>query len=122
MGNSRVGDRFRQFIWFHRADLGALVALCLLSAAFLAPSIVNGGTFGPFDYDTTLTSLGAGLYPHVHNASNGDAVQQMISWNALDWRMIHSGQCPLWNEYSRVGMPAVFNFESSVLSLPDLTR
>jgi hypothetical protein len=120
MGDSRVGDGFRQFIRLHRADLVALAALCLCAGAFLSPSIVDGGTFGTFDFNTTLSSLGDGLYPQIHNHSNGDAVQQMISWNALDWRAIHSGHFPLWNDYSGLGMPEFLNFESSVLSLPDL--
>jgi len=85
---------------------------------FLSPAVVDGGTFGPFDYDTTLTLLGSGLYPAVHNLSNGDAVSQMISWNALDWRMIHAGHFPLWNDYSGLGMPEFLNFESGVLSFP----
>ena len=104
-----------------RGDLLALVgARRGRRAAFLAPALVDGGTFGPFDYGTTLTSLGTGLYPHIHNLSNGDALSQMISWNTLDWRSIHSGHFPLWNDYSGLGMPEFLNFESSVLSLPDL--
>jgi hypothetical protein len=86
----------------------------------LSPALKDGGSFGGFDYDTTLTSLGTGLYQVIHSVTNGDAVSQMISWNTLDWRAIHAGHFPLWNDYSGLGMPEFLNFESGVLSLPDL--
>jgi hypothetical protein len=104
----------------HRSDLLAVTVLVLAAGAFLSPAVVDGTSFGGFDLDTSLTGLGAGLYPVIHNHGNGDAVSQMISWNALDWRMIHAGHFPLWNDYSGLGMPEFLNFESSVLSLPDL--
>lgn len=103
-----------------RADLVGMGIVISVGLLFLSPSLKDGGSFGTFDFDTTLTSLGAGLYSVIHSHANGDAVSQMIAWNALDWRSIHQGSFPLWNEYSGLGMPAFLNFESAVLSLPDL--
>jgi hypothetical protein len=120
MGHRRVADALRMFVRVRRTDLLALGVLVLLAAAFLSPSLVDGGSFGGFDLDTTLTKLGAGLYPTVHNLGNGDAVSQKVSWNALDWRMIHAGHFPFWNDDSGLGMPEFLNFESGVLGLPDL--
>jgi hypothetical protein len=104
----------------HRVEFFAIFGLVVLAMAFLSPAIKDGFAFGPFDYDLSLTSLTRGVITGVHSPYNGDAVSQMIAWNALDWQMIHHGQFPLWNQYSALGMPQFLNFESSVLSLPDL--
>jgi hypothetical protein len=103
-----------------RADCIGIGVVIFIGLAFLSPALKDGGSFGTFDFDTTLTSLGTGLYSVIHSHANGDAVSQMVAWNALDWRSIHQGSFPLWNVYSGLGMPAFLNFESSVLSLPDL--
>ena len=103
-----------------RGDLCLVLGLAVLAACFLAPALKDGLAFGPFDFDLSLTPITAGLFPQVHSPYNGDAVSQMIAWNAFDWRMVHEGHFPLWNSYSVLGMPEFFNFESSVLSLPDL--
>ena len=110
----------RHWLVRHRRDLAGVSIILALALAFLSPALKDGGSFGGFDLDTTLTSLGAGLYSGIHNYTNSDAVSQMVSWNALDWRLIHSGHFPLWNDYSGLGMPEFLNFESSTLSLPDL--
>ncbi len=104
----------------HRSDLLALSLLCLLAFAFLSPAVKDGFAFGGFDIDLSLSSLTRGAISPIHSPYNGDAVSQMIAWNTLDWQMIHHGQFPLWNQYSVLGMPQFLNFESSVLSLPDL--
>ncbi len=103
-----------------RLDVLGVAALCALAFAFLSPSIKDGFAFGNYDLDLALTSLTHGLFPFVHNPFNGDAVSQMIAWNTLDWQMVHHGQFPLWNHYNLLGMPQFLNFESSVLSLPDI--
>ncbi len=36
------------------------------------------------------------------------------------WTQVHQGHLPLWNPYSALGMPLVFNWESAPLSLPVL--
>ena len=103
-----------------RSDILGLLTLCLLALVFLSPSLKDGFAFGNYDLDLALTSLTQGIYHSVHSPFNGDAVSQMIAWNTLDWQMIHHGQFPLWNHYNLLGMPQFLNFESSVLSLPDI--
>jgi Bacterial membrane protein YfhO len=103
-----------------RADVAGVGALIALALAFLSPALKDGQSFGGFDLDTSLTPLGSGVYSVTHAVTNGDAVSQMVAWNDLSWRFIHSGQFPLWNPFSALGMPQFLNFESSVLSLPDL--
>lgn len=104
----------------YRYDILALAVLALVALAFLSPAIKDGYAFGNYDTDLALTSLTQGVFHSVHSPFNGDAVSQMVAWNTLDWQMIHHGQFPLWNHYSALGMPQFLNFESSVLSLPDL--
>jgi Bacterial membrane protein YfhO len=99
------------------AGVGTLVALAL---AFLSPAIKDGQSFGGFDFDTSLTPFGSGVYSVIHSVTNGDAVSQMVAWNDLSWRLVHAGHFPMWNQFSALGMPQFLNFESSVLSLPDL--
>jgi hypothetical protein len=121
MGATRGPSRARRACRAHRDDLLALAVLVALAVAFLSPSLLDGPGFGGFsDLNTSLTALANGLHGVVHTQSNGDAVSQMVTWNALDWRLVHSGHFPLWNDYSVLGMPQFLNFESSVLSLPDL--
>jgi hypothetical protein len=103
-----------------RGDLYGIASLVALAVAFLAPAAKDGPSVGGFDFDTTLSPLGSGVYSVVHAVTNGDAVSQMVAWNDLSWRMVHVGQFPLWNQFSALGMPQFLNFESSVLSLPDL--
>ena len=103
-----------------RADVAGVGTLIALALAFLSPAIKDGQSFGGFDLDTSLTPLGSGVYSVTHAVTNGDAVSQMVAWNDLSWRLIHSGHFPLWNPFSALGMPQFLNFESSVLSLPDL--
>ena len=88
--------------------------LVTLAVAFVAPALKDGPGFGGFsDLNTTLTALAGGGHGVVHSETNGDAISQMVSWNALDWRLVHAGHFPLWNDYSVLGMPQFLNFESS---------
>ncbi len=111
---------FRRLARHSRSDILGFLALGALAAAFISPALKDGFAFGNYDLDLSLTSLTHGLYHAVHSPFNGDAVSQMIAWNTLDWQMIHHGQFPLWNHFSVLGMPQFLNFESSVLSLPDI--
>lgn len=120
MAIARFATRLRQSARERRGDLFGIGAVVALAAAFLAPAAKDGPSVGGFDFDTTLSPLGAGVYSVVHAVTNGDAVSQMVAWNDLSWRMVHAGQFPLWNQFSGLGMPQFLNFESSVLSLPDL--
>ncbi|MCL5048553.1 MAG: YfhO family protein [Firmicutes bacterium] len=109
------------FIKRNRKDILAVLAIVILTGLFFSPALVDGISFGGFDITLGhLSALGQGLYPSIHSYHDSDAVSQMVAWNALDYKAIHAGQFPLWNNYSGIGMPEFANFESSVLSLPDL--
>lgn len=113
--------KFRRFLSAHRSDIAGLAIIVLVALCFLSPALKDGTSIGGFDLDTSrLSPIGRSLYASVHNLRMQDAVAQMVAWNTFDWRSIHSGQFPLWNSYSVLGMPEFSNFESSVLSLPDL--
>jgi len=105
----------------YRSDILAVAVIFLFTIAFFTPALVDGISFGGFDITLShLSALGQGLYPSIHSYHDSDAVSQMVAWNTLDYKLIHSGQFPLWNNYSGIGMPEFANFESSVLSLPAL--
>jgi hypothetical protein len=110
--------RGRRRYWPDVAGVGSVLAL---ACAYLSPALKDGTAFGSFDLVIPLTSLGARTYRlPPFNRLNSDAVSQMNVWNGLDWRAIHAGQFPLWNGLSLLGLPHFLNFESAVLSLPDL--
>lgn len=97
--------------------LGVVVAIAL---AFLSPALVHGLVPAPLDAALATSSLGAGVYPHVHNGLEADVATEMLPWQVLDWRLVHEGLFPLWNPYSGLGMPEFLNFQSAVLGLPEL--
>ncbi len=104
-----------------RADLVALGWLVLLVFLYLSPAIKDGPSFGPADIGqglSHLTALAHGL-PN-HNIINGDQIDQAIPWNTLDWRLVHRGELPLWNDLAGTGFPQLVNFESAPLALPSL--
>ncbi|MGO8874186.1 MAG: hypothetical protein ACLQNG_00250 [Acidimicrobiales bacterium] len=104
-----------------RADAAGIGAVVAAIAAYLSPALRAGTSFGTFDSVIPFTSLGAGLYPGpVHNPTDGDVISQMETWNLFDWQQLHQGHFPLWNPFSLLGLPQFANFQSSVLSLPDL--
>jgi hypothetical protein len=103
-----------------RRDLVAVLALLAVVVVYLSPALRDGGTFAPFDLANQLSGLTSNLSPAIHNHLDGDIATQVVPWYTLDWRLVHAGQFPLWNGYEALGMPQFLNFESSVLSLPDL--
>lgn len=104
-----------------RGDLLGAGSVVAAAAAYLSPALKDGARFGSFDFVIPLTSLGAGAYPQPpFNHLNSDVVSQMNAWNAVDWQQVHAGHFPLWNDQSLLGLPHFLNFESAVLSLPDL--
>lgn len=91
-----------------------------MAGLYLAPALIYGSSLGPFDVGASLSGLGhAGPVP-VHNGWLGDQIEQFIPWIYFDRLRLHQGIFPLWNPYSGLGMPQFFNFQSSVLSLPQL--
>ncbi|HEV2360815.1 MAG TPA: hypothetical protein VGS21_03850, partial [Acidimicrobiales bacterium] len=105
---------------FRRGDVLGLLAIVGVALVYLAPALKDGLTFAPMDLGSHLTGLTAGVYPSIHNHLDGDIVTQAVPWDTLDWKAVHAGQFPMWNQYEVLGMPQFLNFESSVLSLPDL--
>jgi hypothetical protein len=98
--------------------LSAMVGFIL---AYLSPAVKDGWSFGAFDSVVGFTSLGQSAYPGApHNWLNGDSVSEMVSFNTFDWTAIHHLQFPLWNDLSLLGLNQFLNFQSAVLSLPDL--
>ena len=116
-------SRGRVALWWERrgADVFGVSAIVGFVLAYLSPAVKDGGSFGSFDTVLSFTSLSAGAYPGVpHNVLNGDSVTQMVPFNTFDWTAIHHLQFPLWNDLSLLGLNQFLNFQSAVLSLPDL--
>jgi hypothetical protein len=104
-----------------RREAGGLLAIFALACAYLSPCLKDGASFGTFDFVIPLTGLGrSARTPAGFNVVNSDVVSQMNAWNGLDWLQLHAGHFPLWNDLSLNGLPQFLNFESAVLSLPDL--
>ncbi|MHB8457419.1 MAG: hypothetical protein ACYDBS_06980, partial [Acidimicrobiales bacterium] len=114
-------ERVRRLWWRAWREVAGVGSVIALAAGYLSPALKDGGRFGGFDFVIPLTSLGQGSYRHpAFNTLNSDVVSQMNAWNLLDWRQVHAGHFPLWNDLSLLGLPHFLNFESAVLSLPDL--
>jgi hypothetical protein len=121
-----VHARSRGRLWSYwqrcRADLFGISAIFGFVVAYLSPAFKDGWSFGSFDAVLGFTSLTKSVYPGTpHDVLNGDSVSQMVSFNAFDWTAIHHLQFPLWNDLSLLGLNQFLNFQSAVLSLPDLT-
>jgi hypothetical protein len=102
----------------HRGDALAVTWLVVLAALYLSPALKDGWNFGPADVGRALSLL-TQVSPHLppHNSISGDTITQGVPWNTLDWRLVRSGQLPLWNSFSGTGLPQLFNFESAPFSL-----
>ncbi len=101
-------------------DLIALAWIVLVAAMYLSPALHEGGSFGPFGLGSALSGLGHTAAVPYRNGWLGDQIEEFIPWAYFDWQSLHHLQFPLWNPYSALGLPQFFNFQSSVLSLPDL--
>ncbi|MCL4434806.1 MAG: YfhO family protein [Actinobacteria bacterium] len=103
----------------HRNDLLAIGIIALVSIAYFYPALDHGTVYGSMDL-LTLFPVTHGLFNHVHNLFSSDQVREESPWLAFNWHSIHSGVLPLWNRYTLLGMPQMFNFQSAVFSLPHL--
>jgi hypothetical protein len=93
-----------------------------MALLYLSPALKDGPSFGPTDLGDSLsflTSSGPSASP-PHNVVNGDIIDEGVAWNTLDWRLVHDGQLPLWNDLSGNGLPLLLNFQSAPLALPTL--
>ncbi|MHB8262302.1 MAG: YfhO family protein [Acidimicrobiales bacterium] len=104
---------------FNRNDVLAAVIIALVSIAYFYPVLDHGTVYGSMDL-LTLFPVTHGIFNHVHNLISGDQVRQGSPWLAFDRDAIHHGVLPLWNPYTLLGMPQMFNFQSAVFSLPHL--
>jgi hypothetical protein len=93
--------------------------LIVVAVAFLAPTLVHGTVFAPFDL---LNAFGLGHHSTalVHNNVDSDLIQQDVPWLRLEWTQFHHGHLPLWNPYSGEGMPLGLDFITATFSLPTL--
>jgi hypothetical protein len=104
-----------------RGDVFGVSAIVGFVLAYLSPAVKDGWSFGAFDSVLGFTSLGQSAHPGIpHNWLNGDSVSEMVPFNTFDWTAIHHLQFPLWNDLSLLGLNQFLNFQSAVLSLPDL--
>ena len=86
-----AGRVARRWATRNRADIFGVLAVVALAAVFISPALKDGGSIGDFAFANTLSSLTSGLGGVAHSTKNGDALQQMVAWNALDWQLIHAG-------------------------------
>ena len=114
--------KLQNYVIPKKRDFLALFILLVAALLYLSPSLKDGYSFGPTDLGQTLSVLstpGPGK-TLVHDVVNGDIITQGAAWNALDWKLVHSGQIPLWNSESGTGLPQFLNFESAPFALPTL--
>ena len=97
----------------------AVLWLIVVAVAFLAPTLVHGTVFAPFDL---LNAFGLGHHSTalIHNNVDSDLIQQDVPWLRLEWTQFHNGHLPLWNPYSGEGMPLGLDFITASFSLPTL--
>ncbi len=100
-------------------DVFAITILAVITLIFFYPALSHGIVYGSMS-DLSLFPLTSGLFKTIPNSVSTDNLQQISPWLLLNWKTIHIGQLPLWNQYSLLGLPQMFNFQSGVLSLPHL--
>lgn len=101
-----------------RAGL-ALAFFTIIAFALLLPALTHGSHFATYN---VLRNFGLGYTPHSsqYNGLAADQIAEMAPWTDLSWQQVHAGHIPLWNPYSAMGLPLVFNFESQAFSIPML--
>jgi len=90
----------------------------LLGLASLAPALAHGSKLGSFGVVRSYGIEATAGRPAPYDPVASDQVQQDAPWSELDWTEVHEGHLPLWNPYSAMGTPLLFNFQSAGLSLP----
>jgi hypothetical protein len=105
-----------QHRWHH--DVWGLACVVIVGVAVMTPALIHGSALGPYDM---LGKFGLGKRPGtvIHNKL-ADQILLFIPWTIFDWTQIHHAQLPLWNPYSVLGMPQMFNWESAPFGLPAL--
>lgn len=90
-----------------------------MAGVLLAPALAHGWSLGDIDA-LSRYGLSAQAGGSVHYTGPTDQVQQMIPWMTLVRAQLAHGHLPLWNPYSGLGLPLVFNWQSAAFSLPNL--
>ncbi|HLX77631.1 MAG TPA: hypothetical protein VKR27_02015, partial [Acidimicrobiales bacterium] len=107
--------------WRYLPDAVGILVVVLVALLYLSPSLKDGFSFGPTDLVSGASLLTHNLFTGpAHNHLAGDTSDQGVPWNALDWRLVHHGEIPLWNVTAGTGLPQLFNFESAAFALPTL--
>jgi len=101
------------------SELGGV--LWVVAAAFvaMAPALTHGTSLGP---ESILSGIGLSTrhgVPVAHPFA-ADQVDAIIPWTTLAWQQVHHFQLPLWNQYSALGMPLAFNWQSATFSVSSL--
>lgn len=93
-----------------------------MALLYLSPALKDGASFGPADLgvNSSFLTLPGKTAPRPHNVINSDIIDQGVAWNTLDWRLVHDGQLPLWNDLSGNGLPLLLNFQAAPFALPTL--
>ena len=91
----------------------------LIAVAFLTPAFWHGSHIGTYDILSHL-GLSKQASGQPHNLVNADQIDSMIPWTHLVWTQVHQGHLPLWNQYTGLGLPLAFNWQSAPLGLPAL--
>jgi hypothetical protein len=109
----------RRFVVHALPDIIGVVWVVCAGVAVLVPALAHGASLGPFDQ---LSRYGLSQRPGtvVHYRGPGDQIEMLIPWTSLAWTQVHHGHLPLWNPYSALGMPLLFNWQSAAFSLPTL--
>ena len=145
-GRRRRGDRLRVTatartlagaFTSRRADLFGIGWVLLFALLFLSPALKDGPQFAPADLGAGNSPITAGALALSHdclpapgqatpptscphNGIDGDEITQAIPWNTTNWKLVHAGHFPLWNDLEGNGLPQFLNFESGTLALPSL--
>ena len=100
-------------------DVLGVLWVMAAAGAVLAPALAHGPYLGSFDW---VSGYGLSSNPNVavHSRQAFDQITEFIPWTNLAWHQVHSGQLPLWNPYSVLGMPLAFNWQAGAFSVPAL--
>lgn len=101
-------------------DVVGLGSVGVIGIVMLLPTLVHGWSIGAYHllglYGVLQRPI---LQPHGYQQAS-DQFLLFIPWKSLAWTQVHHGALPLWNQYSALGMPLAFNWESAPFSVQAL--
>lgn len=118
-GVERAPDRRAVFGRSRWPDVLGVLWVLVAAAVTMIPALAHGSALGSYDF---LSKWGLSTQHGVvvHNSNIGDLADAIIPWTTLAWTQVHAGHLPLWNQYSGLGMPLAFNWQSAAFALPSL--